>query len=62
MTDQQYSEWQALMGPWAAKKATLVGLLEGVTKTQPLPQTPTCTPKAEDYYYRGQMPRKRRAA
>lgn len=62
MTDQQYSEWQALMGPWAAKKATLVGLLEGVTKTQPLDRNPrACTPPA-DYHYRGPMPRKRKAA
>lgn len=62
MTPEQYTEWQSLMAPWCLKKAAIVGLLEGVTKTQPLPQRMQgCTPKA-DYYYRGQMPRKRSAA
>ena len=61
MSPEQYAEWSPLFAAWAVKKETLLRLLEGIPKTLVVRRAPACLPKA-DYYYRGPMPRRRKAA
>lgn len=62
MTPEQYAAWSRDLAAWANKRDTLANLAAGIPKTLVVRRAPACLPKADDYYYRGTMPRRRNAA
>ena len=63
MTPDQYAEWSHELARWALKRDTLRGLTE--TAAHPIEYkrpAPRCTPRADDYYYREPLKRRRKAA